>query len=141
MTTRELKALDIDKQIIDLKTQLYEMELDHRTKEEVIKKKLSELNTKTFHYKPYTEKLPKDPEYFKMYQRKRYAEKLCKKINCEICGRRVTVRGLTKHQRKPICIPINKSLDTIDENEKKNKTVKEKLKMKVLKTKHYIIIL
>ena len=126
MTTREFKALDIDKQIIDLKTQLYEMELEHRTKEDVTKKKLSELNTKTYHYKPYLEKLPKDPEYFKMYQRKRYAEKLCKKINCEICGRMVTVGGLRKHQRKPICIPVSKPVDRIDENEKSEKTVKEK---------------
>ena len=103
MTERQVKELETKKQMLDLKNELYEMELEHREKELILRKKITELNIKTYHYKPYTEKLPKDPEYFKMYQRKLYQEKLCKKTTCEICGRIVATGGLKNHQKKLVC--------------------------------------
>jgi hypothetical protein len=45
-----------------------------------------------------------DPEYFKMYQRELYKNKLGLKTNCCNCGKIVSFKSLNRHQKNPKCI-------------------------------------
>ena len=121
LSQREAKKLAIDKAIIEKKTELYNMELEHRQKEQALKKELSELNTRSYHYLPYVEKKPKDSEYFKMYQRKLYQERFCKKTICDVCGREVTVGEIRRHKKRDICKKYAQFKNpTIEEDLKEN---------------------
>ena len=45
-----------------------------------------------------------DKEYYKFYQRKLYQDKLCKMVECDLCGTSIYLKGLTRHKRTKKCI-------------------------------------
>ena len=48
-----------------------------------------------------------DKEYFKFYQRKIYNEKLCKIVECNVCGTSIYLKGLTRHKKSKKCMNFN----------------------------------
>jgi hypothetical protein len=65
-----------------------------------------------------------DPEYFKMYQRELYKNKLGLKSKCSHCGSIVSLKHMARHKLNQKC--INKPLQS---EERSSEILKELIKM------------